>query len=102
MVILGFDTIVIPKVQKRRNALQCVSLLALNHQYIHLMPGLYRTPERLGTDLRLTAIYCNTKIVFQIILGVGRPSKSALESLLNTRNNSGIPAIQIDKLHGRL
>ena len=67
------------------------------------MLGLHRTPEGLGTDLRpkngQTRVY----------LGVGRQDRLFLLSyspkghnlLLNTRNNSGLLAIEIDELHDR-
>ena len=67
------------------------------------MLGLYRTPEGLETDLRpkngQTRGY----------LGVGRHGRMSLlcyspevhKLLLDTRNNSGLLAIEIDKLHDR-
>ena len=68
------------------------------------MLGLYRTSEGLGTDFRpkhgQTRGYS----------GVGRQGRFFLlcysseghKLLLNTRNNSGLLAIEIDKLHDRL
>ena len=68
-----------------------------------VMLGLYWTPEGLETDLRQkndqTCGY----------LGVGRQGRMSLLCyspeghmlLLDTRNNSGLLAIEIDKLHDR-
>ena len=67
------------------------------------MLGLHRTPEGLGTDLRpkndQTRGYS----------GVGRQGRMFLlcysleghKLLMNTHNNSGLFAIEIDKLHDR-
>ena len=72
-------------------------------EIIHLMLGFHRTPEGLETDLRQkngqTGGYS----------GVGRQSRMFLlcyspeghKLLLDTRNNSGLLAIEIDKLHDR-
>ena len=68
-----------------------------------VMLGLHRTPEGLRTDLRpkndQTRGY----------LGVGRQGRMFLlyyspeghKLLLNTRNNSGLLATEIDKFHDR-
>ena len=67
------------------------------------MLGLHRTPEGLETDLRPK--YCQTRGYS----GVGRQGRMFLlryspegnNLLLDTRNNPGLLAIEIDKLHDR-
>ena len=67
------------------------------------MLGSHRTPEGLGTDLRPK----NDQI--RVYSGVGRQGRMFLlcflpeghKLLLTTRNNSGLLAIEIDKLHDR-
>ena len=67
------------------------------------MQGLYRTPDGLGTDLRPK----NSQT--RGYSGVGRHGRMFLlyystegrKLLLNTRNNSGLLAIEIDKFHDR-
>ena len=74
---------------------------ASNAEIFPFMLGLHRTPEGLGTDLQpkngQTRGYS----------GAGRQGRMFLQSyspeghklLLNTRNNSGLLAIEIDELH---
>ena len=65
------------------------------------MLGLHRTPKGLGTDLRPKIDQSRG------YSAVGRPgrmsllcySPEGLKLLLNTGNNSGLLAIEIDKLH---
>ena len=72
--------------------------------YYYLMLGLQSIPEGLDTDLRPK--YGQTRGY----LGVGRQGRILLlcyspechRLLLNIRNNSGLLAIEIDKLHDRL
>ena len=67
------------------------------------MLGLHRTPEGLRTDLR------PKKYQARGFSGVGRQghmfrlcySIEGHKLLLNTRNNSGLLATEIDKLHDR-
>ena len=68
-----------------------------------LMLGLHRTPEGLGTDLRPKTDQTRG------YSGVGRQGRMFLlcyspeghKLLLNTHNNSGLHAVEIDKLHDR-
>ena len=70
---------------------------------LHFMLGLHRTPEGLETDLRPKN--CQTRGYS----GVGRQGRMFLlcysseghKLLLNTRNNLGLLAMEIDKLHDR-
>ena len=68
-----------------------------------LMVGLHRTAEGLGTDLRpkndQTHVYSGDDWQSRIFLLCY--SSGGHKLLLNTRNNSGLLAIEIDKLHDR-
>ena len=72
-------------------------------EYSIIMLGLHRTPEGLGTDLRPKNGHTRG------YSGVGKQGRMFLLSyspkghmlLLNTRNNSGLLAIEIDELHDR-
>ena len=67
------------------------------------MLGLHRTPEGLETDLRPkngeTRGYSGVGRLGRIFLLCYSPEGHKL--LLDTRNNSGLLAIEIDKLHDR-
>ena len=68
-----------------------------------LMLGLHRTPEGLGTDLRRksdqTRGYSGVDRQGRMFLLCYSPEGHML--VLNTRNNSGLLAIEIDKVHDR-
>ena len=70
---------------------------------LYLMLGLHWTPEGLGTDLQLkndqTRAYSGVGQQGHMFLLRYSPEDHKL--LLNTLNNSGILAIEIDKLHDR-
>ena len=59
------------------------------------MLGLHQAPDGLGTDLRPQM----AKLAVTRELVVYSPEDHEL--LLNTRNNSGLLAMEIDKLHDR-
>ena len=67
------------------------------------MLGLHQTPEGLGTDLRpknyQTRGYSGVGPQVRMFLLCYSPEGHKL--LLNTRNNSGLLVIEIDKLHDR-
>ena len=73
------------------------------HFAIIIMLGLQRTPEELETDLRpkngQTRGYSGVGRQGHMFLLCYSPEGHKL--LLDTRNNSGLLAIEIDKLHGR-
>ena len=67
------------------------------------MLGLHRAPEGLWTDLRpkMAKLVVTRELVGKIVCFSYVNSPEDHELLLNTRNNSGLLAMEIDKLHDR-